>query len=512
MSLPLLKRNESAHISFKIFTNNYIFMKTIYIVIFSLVCQFIKTEECKSQLKRPQTGASITVHVTDKSLYNQPIKLTLVRDYIYGDIGATTYSAKANSEGYFKFKVEDLKNTASLSLEFEGRRFINSYLEPGDDIRCEFGEKPVRIRSENEISFSGQGSEKLQFSRKIQFAVPNNVIEMDQKTNSDDLKIEGLFAKADSLYVFKKRILMRYQKSMGNGVFQRLNADIFGQTYGSMIRMIYASLSDKLSKPVLSKLNSRIRELKFGGSAIEVSQSNDYLSFLQTKGIMASKLVHSPTDQKFQKVYDALVAQNNGIIREKLLLFYFSNSLNSSGSEHPEYVYNSSLQYFSNPKYKDYVSSLSKYAARGSEAYNFKLPNESGKIVSLDDFKGKVIILDFWFTGCNSCSAMAKSLESSVLPVFINSKDLICISINVDRHKNKWLQSVKSGEYTNPKSINLFTEGLALDHPLIQKYHFQGFPQVMLIDRNGKIFSPSLPRDAKGMIETIDKALKTKDI
>jgi len=487
-------------------------MKTIYIVIFSLICQFIKTEECKSQLKRPQTGASITVHVTDKSLYNKPIKLTLVRDYIFVDIGATTYSAKANSEGYFKFKVKDLKNTASLSLEFEGYRFITSYLEPGDDIRCEFGEKLVGIKSEKEISFSGQGSEKLQFSRKIKFAVPNNVIEMDQKTNSDDLKIERLFAKADSLYAFKKRILMRYQKSIGNAVFQRLDAGIFGQTYRSMIRMTYASLSNKHSNSALRKLNAKISELKFNGAPIEISQSDGYLSFLLTKGIMASKLVECPSNEKFKNEFDALVAQNNGIVREKLLLYCFSNSLNSVGCEHPEYVYNNSLQYFSNPRYRDYVSSLSKYAARGSEAYNFKLPNESGKIVSLDDFKGKVIILDFWFTGCTNCSEMAKRLESSVLPEFMNSKDLVCVSINVDKHKEEWLQSVKSGEYTNPKSINLFTEGFALDHPLIQKYHFQGFPQVMLIDRNGKIFSPAMPRDAKGMIETIDKALKTKDI
>ena len=39
----------------------------------------------------------------------------------------------------------------------------------------------------------------------------------------------------------------------------------------------------------------------------------------------------------------------------------------------------------------------------GKYAYNFNLPDTLSKRVQLSEFKGKVVFIDFWYTGCTNC-------------------------------------------------------------------------------------------------------------
>ncbi len=147
---------------------------------------------------------------------------------------------------------------------------------------------------------------------------------------------------------------------------------------------------------------------------------------------------------------------------------------------------------------------------KGSEAYDFKLKDSSGRVVNLSDFKGKIVFIDIWANPCTGCLKFKRDFENAVYPVFRIIGDFVVISINVDAQREKWLKGIP--KYSNPGFVNLSTEKFA-GHPLIDKYRIAAVPTLLLIDREGKIISATLPYAAssKALIKIIRESLAHKN-
>lgn len=118
---------------------------------------------------------------------------------------------------------------------------------------------------------------------------------------------------------------------------------------------------------------------------------------------------------------------------------------------------------------------------------DFTLANTEDKEVRLNDFRGKVVFLDFWFTGCQACVMFNRNILTPVEEYFSGNKDVVFLAISIDSDKSKWLKSVDSGKYAPHESIHLYTEGKGMDHPILKFFTIQGFPSQVLLDREGKI-------------------------
>jgi thiol-disulfide isomerase/thioredoxin len=123
------------------------------------------------------------------------------------------------------------------------------------------------------------------------------------------------------------------------------------------------------------------------------------------------------------------------------------------------------------------------------QAPNFKVKDLNGKEVSLSDFKGKTIILDFWATWCGPCK-----------------KSLPGMQLMVNKYKNdpnvKFLFIHTWETVPDPKSdaVNyLLTHNLDLPlymdvknpetkkNPAVSSFGVNGIPAKFIIDGNGKI-------------------------
>ncbi len=143
------------------------------------------------------------------------------------------------------------------------------------------------------------------------------------------------------------------------------------------------------------------------------------------------------------------------------------------------------------------------YAAEiGEKAPDFSLLNLSQKKVRLSDYRGKVIILDFWDTWCSPCR-----ME---IPDFVElqkewaDKGVQIIGVAFGR---QGLKAVKS--FARKYKMNYPV--LLCDELTLRKYGpIRGIPTTFVIDREGKIYRKYIGYRAKGIFEKDIKKLVGK--
>lgn len=111
-------------------------------------------------------------------------------------------------------------------------------------------------------------------------------------------------------------------------------------------------------------------------------------------------------------------------------------------------------------------------------APDFTLEDTAGKQISLSQFRGKWVILDFWGTWCGWCIKGFPELKEA----YAKYKDrLEIVGVDCQDTKEAWLAGVK--KYELPW-VNLYNPK---DSKLTEQYGVQGFPTKAIINPEGVI-------------------------
>ncbi|RLJ70528.1 peroxiredoxin [Hydrogenivirga caldilitoris] len=129
----------------------------------------------------------------------------------------------------------------------------------------------------------------------------------------------------------------------------------------------------------------------------------------------------------------------------------------------------------------------------GKEAPNFKLKTIEGKEVSLEDYRGKVVLVNFWATWCPPCREEMPLFER-VYRTYRN-KGFEVLAVSTDSSLDPVKKFVK--EYKLSFTV-LFD-----DRNITSLYGIQGLPTSFLINREGKVVKVRL-----GEYKEIEKDLK----
>jgi cytochrome c biogenesis protein CcmG/thiol:disulfide interchange protein DsbE len=117
-------------------------------------------------------------------------------------------------------------------------------------------------------------------------------------------------------------------------------------------------------------------------------------------------------------------------------------------------------------------------AAQRKPAPEFSLPDSSGKTVSLKDYRGKVVLLDFWATWCHGCK-----LEIPWFAEFsrkYGDKSVVVVGVSLDSDGWKVVRPfIKTAQV--PYQIILGNDAMAA------QYGIQNMPDTFLIDRDGRV-------------------------
>jgi peroxiredoxin len=117
-------------------------------------------------------------------------------------------------------------------------------------------------------------------------------------------------------------------------------------------------------------------------------------------------------------------------------------------------------------------------ARDGQTAPDFALKDASGKTVKLADYRGKVVLLDFWATWCTGCK--------EEIPWFIEFQQTYAArgftAVGVSMDEGGW------GVLTPFLASHKIPYPILLGDDRIEKsYAIEGMPDTFLIDRHGKI-------------------------
>jgi peroxiredoxin len=138
-----------------------------------------------------------------------------------------------------------------------------------------------------------------------------------------------------------------------------------------------------------------------------------------------------------------------------------------------------------------------KRLAIGSKPIPFEVKGTGGETLSLEKYKGKVVLLDFWATWCGPCRADMPNVVNLYKKHHANGFEIIGISL--DKSRDALDRYVQSSNMPWPQ----FFDG---ENQVAMMYKVRSIPATFLIDRQGILRYRSLR--GKQLDEAVDKLVK----
>ena len=139
------------------------------------------------------------------------------------------------------------------------------------------------------------------------------------------------------------------------------------------------------------------------------------------------------------------------------------------------------------------IMSFSAFAVKSNKKEDVKMPNivlydQYGKKHNIEEYKGKVVVINFWATWCGYCVQEMPEFEKVYKEFGSNKKDVIILGVagpkskenqnNVDVEKDKVISFLKKKNITYPTLMD--EAGKSFDD-----YKVRALPMTYVINKDG---------------------------
>ena len=391
------------------------------------------------------------------------------------------------------FKLEVPVSGATVAELLHGQEMLPVYLEPGFALNLSFnGDKFLKT-----IKFDGKGANEnnylVQFTRRFDevddYQVMPDNIKLPEKEfgefldyrKSDQLKhLEKYIAKNPVSENFRKFILTEIDFSYANDKI----------TYHSLRESVL--MTNRLQKPS-AEFYSFLSQLDMNNP--DNLQSLAFVVFLRNyaKHIANEAGLNEKDRQYYKTAYTLLGQKLQGPVKSVAQAHVLKQSVQQG---YLKYTTEMLQDFKANNKSADLDSYFTKLYnehkafAIGSPAPDFRFKDLNGSPVSLSDFKGKLVYLNFWSTTCGLCMVEMPNLQQ--LTGKFKDKDVIFLNVGLDENEQNWKKVVAERKL---QGVHLYSKGL--DAELAKRYNLTDTPAYFLIDEEGNFISvkPRRPTD-----------------
>ncbi len=135
-----------------------------------------------------------------------------------------------------------------------------------------------------------------------------------------------------------------------------------------------------------------------------------------------------------------------------------------------------------------------------NKAADFTQPDVNGKPVSLSQFKGKYVLVDFWASWCQPCRLDNPNVVRAYNE--FKNKNFTVLGVSLDQSKDAWQKAIeKDGlTWTQVSDLQFWNNAAAT------LYGVQAIPYNVLVDPQGNIVAENL--HGEGLVQTLRQVIK----
>ncbi|WP_428663957.1 TlpA family protein disulfide reductase [Runella sp.] len=196
--------------------------------------------------------------------------------------------------------------------------------------------------------------------------------------------------------------------------------------------------------------------------------------------------------------------------KELLIAKTIAYSLQNGPTSITESLYHEfKQQYSASPYFPSVESRYNQWLplAKGKTAPEIAGLTSDNKMLSTNEFKGKVIYVDVWATWCGPCRAefpKAKELQKQ----FEGNDKVVFLNVSIDEDIQQWKKLLS--DQRTPKGYHINQPNSKIPESIYQSYKISGIPRYILIDQEGKIVNVDATRPSSGKAADEIEALLSK--
>lgn len=469
-----------------------------------------------------ENSASLVIS-SDYFTEKDTLELYVYTDLIGGELVAPPTVLRAIPQnGKATFTIEsEASVVASLSFSYQKRNGIPTYgifnlvrLYPADRIALEL--EPAMGRHVQTSGYDNgermfeknwrlhvdpaHGGYRMKAELEMEDFMKERYTDFSLDSSIVDYGVNNYLIGQEALWLACHLKMDRYRSEISALEFEHLEADLYGKLQHTttllLTRVIAIMRNRPLQLHMVKITDTLLREAQRIQNSPVLRQSPHYsgyladIAFLNVKCKMGRSDLDS-TVQMIQQTFDADPHLRDLVLTDIMLKRFVYTP--------DDGLLDSVLEVIGDLNLIERLAKL-KTITKGN-ALNFTLPDATGKQYSLSDFKGKFILVDFWYSSCAPCRSYIENVIRPFLQDEKSSHHVQVIMVSIDR-KEVFSRAI---DILPKVVVALYTEGKRSKHPLIQRLGIRSYPYPILIDREGKIMASgtvlkSLTR-LKAMIE-----------
>lgn len=391
-----------------------------------------------------------------------------------------------------------------------GNQFLKLFLEPGYDLSLSFNSSDI-VKT---VKYEGKGAAENRMYKIFYRQLDDNFGLARMLPNILKMGIDEF---EDQLFEEKNNFSSLYKvypgrTSLSSALLLTLEAEIsYGYYHWLLAYPFYKIKSSGNSN--ISQLPSAMAEIFEEGlfSNDKMLNSQEYREFLsfyiRYKALKENKFLAFPNWTAFVNKQNQVAQENlkgktyfywlaktvynecDSIKKEVLTPLFQTIKTQDQGGQ----VYKLITEYCANaankpatPVLKNPVPTYTK-----PSAFPFKLTDQDGKQFNLDDFKGKVVYIDFWASWCAPCR-MQFSFSKELAKRFSEDerKKLVFLYISIDEAEETWKKTIEQYQL---KGIHGRSPG-GWQSEVCRYFGLSSIPRYMIMDKRGNIAVEDAPR------------------